>query len=123
MTKSGSIIYCTAILLALFAGPSAGDTAESQNAKPEAEAPVQCHKKFGVKGRPHRISSVATLNAIRAWSDHAKKLGKEYAMWSEVENGAIKCEKLKRSDYYLCFVSGKPCRAKSVSAAGTKKAG
>lgn len=123
MAKSHTIFYSAAILLAVFAGPRAGNAAEAQDAKSDAEAPVQCYKKFGVKGRPHRISSVATLTAVRAWSEQAKKHGKEYAMWNEAENGTIKCEKLKRSDYYVCFASGKPCRAKSFSAAGSKNAG
>ncbi|GBE42610.1 MAG TPA: hypothetical protein ENH05_02090 [Rhizobiales bacterium] len=123
MTRSRTIIYCAAILTALFAGSGAGNAAESQDAKPAAEEPVQCQKKLGVKGRPHRISTVATLTAVRAWVQVASKYGKEYTIWNEAENGTIKCEKLERSDYYMCFASGKPCRATTVSAADPKKSG
>ncbi len=122
MTRSRAVFYSAAFLLALFSGPGTGGAAEDKKGKPAAEEVVQCQKKLGVKGRPHRISTVATLTAVRAWVQYAEKYGKEYAIWNEAEKGTIKCEKLERSDYYVCFASGKPCLTKTLSTAAPKKA-
>lgn len=72
-----------------------------------------CYKKINVKGRPHRISTVASLSAVRMWSQLAMKHGDSYSMWHNAKGTSVKCEKLPRSDYYACFAAGKPCRATS----------
>lgn len=123
MTNSRSIICCAAILMALFAGPVTGEAAETQGAKPGAEEPVQCYKKLRVKGRSNKISSIATISAVRAWAQKAKKYGEEYTIWSEAKNTAIKCNMMEDSNRYLCFASAKPCRATNLSDSGAKKAG
>lgn len=123
MARSGLIIFCATITLALFAGPRSGEAAQAEGEKPAVEEAVQCHKKLGVNGRPHRISAVASLTAVRAWVQQAKKHGAEYTFWNEAESHSIKCEKLDRSDYFRCFASGKPCRADNPDASDSKKAG
>ena len=32
-------------------------------------------------------------------------------MWHNAKSAKIKCKKFPRSDYYMCFAGGKPCRA------------
>ncbi len=41
----------------------------------------------------------------------AMKYGEEYTMWHNAESQRIKCNKLARSEFFVCFASGKPCRA------------
>ena len=48
---------------------------------------------------------------VHAWAEQAKKYGASYAMWHNARGANIKCEKFPRSDYYMCFAGGKPCRA------------
>jgi len=76
-----------------------------------------CYKKIGIKGRPHKLNTIASLSAVRQWSQAATKHGETFAMWHNASNGTIKCEKLPRSDYYSCFASGKPCPAREIPAA------
>lgn len=94
----------------------AAATAKAANAVPGKDG---CYKKIGVKGRPHKLNTVASLSAVRQWSEAAKKHGDKYAMWHNASGSNVKCEKLPRSDYYSCFAAGKPCPASSF--AGTKK--
>ena len=122
MTNSRSIIYCAAILMALFAGPVTGNAAETQAAKSGVEEPVQCHKNLRVKGRSNKISSIATISAVRAWAQKAKKHGEEYTIWSQAKSTGIKCNRVEDTEYYVCFASAKPCRAANLSAPVSKKA-
>lgn len=96
---------------------------DAQAAKAKAKQAVPgedgCYKKVGVKGRPHKLNTVASLSAVRQWSESAKKHGENYAMWHNASGSSIKCEKLPRSDYYSCFASGKPCPAREMT--GAKK--
>jgi len=123
MDKSRSIIFSAAILLALFVGPRAGKSAETHGAKPKAENTVECQKKLTINGLPYKVSTVASLSALRAWAERAKKYGEEYAMWHNAKSSKIKCKKFPRSDYYMCFASGKPCRTTDYGPAGSKKSG
>ncbi len=89
--------------------------AETQDGKPGATAQVgeeapACQKKVSTKGRPHKINMVASLAAVRAWTQMAMKYGEEYTMWHNAESQSIKCNKLARSESFVCFASGKPCR-------------
>jgi len=75
-----------------------------------------CYKKIGIKGRPHKLNTVASLSAVRLWSEAANKHGPKYAMWHNAANSSIKCQKLPRSEYFSCFASGKPCPARDEQA-------
>lgn len=88
----------------------------SAKTKPQAPDGDGCYKKIGIKGRPHKLNTVASLSAVRQWSQAANKHGEQYAMWHNAANSSIKCEKLPRSDYYACFASGKPCPARDMPA-------
>lgn len=77
-----------------------------------------CYKNIDIKGHPHKLSAVASLSAIRQWSQAATKHGENYAMWHNASGSRLKCEKLPRSDYYSCFASAKPCPADISTAAG-----
>ncbi len=119
------ILY-SAILLVMLVGPRTAMAVETKGAKPAEAAPAgeavaECQKKVSNKGRPHRISSVANLEAIRAWSQKAMKYGEQYSMWHNAKSATIKCEKLPRSDYFVCFASGKPCPASKSGKTASNK--
>ena len=112
MLRLGFLV--TALCVWFISGPDAGFASEKSNAGSGAadetkQAPV-CHKKINVNGRPHRISSVAGLSAIRMWLQMAMKHGDEYSMWHNAKSTSVKCKKLPRSDYFACNAEGKPCR-------------
>ena len=75
-----------------------------------------CYKIISAKGRPHKLNTVASLSAVRQWSQTATKHGDSFAMWHNASGGTVKCEKLPRSDYYSCYASGKPCPSRSIPA-------
>lgn len=109
-------IFFSAILLVMLVGPTAAMAAEPQDGKPGAAAPAgeetpMCLEKVSTKGRPHKLNVVASLGTVRAWTQKAMKYGEEYTMWHNAENQIVKCDKLPRSDFFVCFASGKPCRA------------
>ena len=113
---SRSKIFFSAILLVMLVGPRTAMAAETQGGKPGAATPAdeavpECQKKVGVKGRPHKLNTVASLGAVRAWTQKAMKYGEQYSMWHNAKSQGIKCKKLPRSDYFVCFATGKPCRA------------
>lgn len=109
------IVYfpCMVILAALLVAPGAHilAAASAKSEKNKAQTPDKngCYKTVSMKGRPHRISAVAGLSAVRLWSEAAKKHGEEYAMWHNATGTGIKCNKLSRSDFFSCLASGKPC--------------
>ncbi len=77
-----------------------------------------CLKKLSIIGFPHRLRTVAELNAVRAWTIQSeKKKGAEYALWHNARNNQLSCDKLERSSFYRCTASAKPClpRTESVS--------
>lgn len=102
-----------AILLATGASRAAENLASEAN--PKAENTVTCHKTLTVNGLPHKLNVVASLGAVRAWSERAKKYGEEYAMWHNAKGANIKCKKFPRSEYHMCFAAGKPCRRMNSS--------
>ena len=63
--------------------------------------------------------TVAALAAVSAWAELANKYGAGYAMWHNASGAKIKCEKFPRSDYYMCFAGGKPCRALYAGVTGS----
>lgn len=77
-----------------------------------------CLKKLSIMGFPHRLRTVAELNAVRAWTIQSeKKKGAEYALWHNARNNQLSCDKLERSSFYRCTASAKPClpRTENVS--------
>jgi hypothetical protein len=104
----------------MLVGPRAAMTAETEATKVEEGAPA-CQKKVSNTGRLHRMNTVATLSGIRAWSQRAMKYGEEYTMWHNAKSQTIKCDKLARSDYFVCFVSGKPCRTSNDGKTASNK--
>jgi hypothetical protein len=110
-----SNIILSGLFLVMLAGPRAAMAAEIQNIKPNSavageDAPV-CHNKFGIKGHPHKLDTIARLSAVSAWTEMAIKYGEEYTMWHNAKGKSIKCKKLPRSEFLLCFAKGRPCRA------------
>ena len=112
-------LFVTALCLLCFSGPNVGSASEKQGANGEAQQAPACHKKISIKGRPHRISSVASLSAVRMWSQTAMKHGDSYSMWHNAKAAKVSCEKLPRSDYFACYAEGKPCRNSNTQASAT----
>lgn len=76
-----------------------------------------CLKKLSILGFPHRLKTVAELNAVRAWTIQSeKKKGARYALWHNARNNQLSCAKLERSAFYRCTASAKPCLPSSESA-------
>ncbi|MEC9369101.1 MAG: hypothetical protein VX871_10480 [Pseudomonadota bacterium] len=73
--------------------------------------PVQdlCGKKVSALGNPQHIESIASLQAVELWIEQAKAQGDNMAMWHNAHNASIRCEKMKHSEMYRCFASGRPC--------------
>lgn len=90
----------------------AGDT-PTVEAKEEEAA---CLKKLSIMGFPHRLKTVAELNAVRAWTIQSeKKKGAVYALWHNARNNQLSCAKLERSSFYRCTASAKPCLPRTES--------
>lgn len=84
----------------------AGDTPTVEAKEEEAS----CLKKLSIMGFPHRLKTVAELNAVRAWTIQSeKKKGADYALWHNARNNQLSCAKLERSSFYRCTASAKPC--------------
>ena len=106
-------LFVVLAVLALLAGAGASQGGENRDGKPGVKPNKndRCRKSITIPGRPHKLSTVAALAAVHAWAEQAKKYGAGYAMWHNARGANIKCEKFPRSDYYMCFAGGKPCRA------------
>lgn len=113
MLHSG-LPFAIGLLLVLATPPAMAAKKQTDTSAPVADK-NGCFKKVGGKGRPHKLSSVANLSAVRAWVQMALKYGDDYAMWHNAGGSSVKCKKLPRSDYYSCFASGKPCPPGSAS--------
>lgn len=107
-----STIVAAAIAMAAGTGPAhpagSGDGAR------------ECLKRIATPGRPHRIRSMANLNAARAWTRLAQEHGEAYAMWHNAGGASMECEKLGGSDYYQCTAAGAPCRAGGAAQAASR---
>ena len=93
-----------------------GDSAEKKD-------PQLCKKrKLNRRGRPNRISVIASMNAIISWIKTVNKsYGSEYGDWHRAQSAQIKCEKVKGSDYYVCSAAGKPCKKEEEKGNETEK--
>ncbi len=86
----------------------------AEDKKEEAKEPERCIKqKVTSRGRPNRISAMASMNAVIQWINQTKKQhGAEYAQWHTAADTTVSCEKIRLSDYHICFAAGKPCKMK-----------
>ena len=110
-----SNIILSGLFLVMLAGPRAAMAAEIQGDKPNSaeagEEVLACMDKIGIKGHPHKLDTITRLSAVSAWTQMAIKYGEEYTMWHNAKGKSIKCKKLPRSEFLLCFAKGRPCRA------------
>ena len=100
MNSPVRLIMTGAAVLMLLAGPAASEN---------NTADMTCKQKTSAKGAPHRLRTIAQLNAVRAWVERSKSHGDAYAQWHNVRGGSIKCERPARSNYYSCTAAGRPC--------------
>lgn len=116
MMKRADVIACAAAaLIALAAAPSPTQAADATG--PQS----QCQRRMMAKGFPNRIETVASLSAIRIWTQMAKdKHGAEFAMWHNADGKALKCSPVKNSDYIACFATGRPCKASTTGKTAAK---
>lgn len=105
------LLAFSAILFCLT-GPAA-----AQGPEPE----TSCKKRLSVAGFPHRLKTIAQINAIRSWTNGSKKHGGDYAVWHYAMGGSIECEKLQKSDYYRCTAAARPCLPPRLTTAQAKK--
>lgn len=110
------LIFAAAVLGCLIVPDLAQAAAnEKDQPKPTAGDPAKlCYKGLKRAGRPHKLSTVASLSAVRQWAQAAMKYGEDYSMWHNALSSGVKCEKFPRSDYFMCIASGKPCRSMYV---------
>ncbi len=84
---------------------------EKSQITPEAEPELCIKQKIKTRGRPNRISAMASMNAVIQWINQTKKQhGAEYAQWHTAQDTSVSCEKIRLSDYHICFAAGKPCK-------------
>jgi hypothetical protein len=76
-----------------------------------------CYKNVATAGGPHKLNTVASLPAVRAWVQSAMKHGHAYSMWHNAKGSSVKCGTPPRSDSYSCTATGKPCQAATSVAA------
>ncbi len=102
LTRGTLIFFGSMTALVLLAGPTPGF----------AEDKKACGKQIAVKGFPHTFKSVASLSAVRAWSQTAEERdGADYAMWHNASRQELKCNFIEKSKYIMCFAKGYPCKA------------
>lgn len=91
--------------IALLAGAAPVLAADKEN----------CGKHISAKGS-NKIEAVASLSAIRLWSQIAEKQnGPDYAMWHNAAKKRLKCSYAQKSEYILCFARGSPCKASGLA--------
>lgn len=124
MQISPARLIFVSIVLGLLMVPDLAQAAanEIEQPKPYSEDPSKlCYKAINLNGLPHKLSTVAGLSAVRQWTQAAMKYGEDYSMWHNAVSASIKCEKFPRSDYYMCFAKGKPCRSEYVDHAAASE--
>jgi len=113
------LIFAIAMLGFITATDLAQAAADkTEQPAPGSEEPAElCRKGIKRSGLPSKMSMVASLSAVRHWTQAAMKHGDNYSMWHNAQSSGVKCEKFANSDYYRCTASGKPCRAVSLDQA------
>ncbi|MGI9387869.1 MAG: hypothetical protein ACR2OX_10605 [Methyloligellaceae bacterium] len=110
--KDGMKLCCCAAVIAAIAGIAAYSWTESLLANEKRV----CGKYAVVKGFPNKVKTVASLSAVRLWTEAAqKKSGPEYAMWHNASRKELKCIFVQNSEYIMCFAKGTPCKASKAS--------
>lgn len=105
-----SAYIATITLLALT--PLLTPASATDKSEPEA----LCKKGVAAKGYPDLIKSIASLSALRSWSQTVNnKHGSNYSMWHNAKSQAMECEQKENSDFFVCIVSGKPCKATTAN--------
>lgn len=89
------------LLITLLAAPNGSALASDKEAR--------CLKSLTTSGRPHRIETIAQLNAVRVWSEMAASKGAAYSMWHNARGAQISCDKMERSAFIRCTAKAKPC--------------
>ena len=120
--KSGSMIARSAysmigLMLSLLATGAASAASDPEEAK-------YCKDKVTAVGRPNTIQSLSRMSAMIQWTRRAGKLGEDYAEWHSARQSNLDCKLVKRSGYYICYASGKPCaipHAVGSTASNSKK--
>ena len=105
-----SMIGLVLSLLAPGVASAAGDPEEAK----------YCKDKVTAVGRPNTIQSLSSMSAVIQWTQRARKLGKDYAHWHSARQSNLDCKLIKRSGYYVCYASGKPC-AIELTASNSEK--
>lgn len=77
----------------------------------EEERNKSCKDKITAVGRPNRIQSLSSMSAIIQWTQRADELGNNFGQWHTALNADLSCKLMKRSGYYICYASGKPCQS------------
>lgn len=114
----GLKLSCCAAMIALLAGISLSSGPEPALAGEERT----CGKFLAVKGFPNKTETVASLSAVRLWTDAAQKTnGPEYAMWHNAGRKELKCVFVQKSEYMMCFAKGLPCKASKNSGKSAAK--
>lgn len=99
--------FCHSALAGIAVMLASAVEAPAETKNPEDEA---CTKKLSIVGFPHRLKTVAELNAVRAWTIQSeKKRGAEYAAWHNARGSQLSCEKLSRSVFIRCTATARPC--------------
>lgn len=84
---------------------------------------VTCERRVVAKGFPNRIETVASLSAVRIWSETAKdRHGPDYAMWHNAGGRSLRCSPVQSSNYIMCVAIGRPCRMHADKAKADKTA-
>jgi hypothetical protein len=84
---------------------------------------VTCHRRVVAKGFPNKIETVASLSAMRIWSETAKdRHGSDYAMWHNAGGRSLRCSAVQNSKYIMCVAIGRPCKMHAANVKADKTA-
>lgn len=108
MLRCNLTIVCVSFFLSMSAFASESNADEAAPAEGNKK-PRLCKDALTRVGRPNTLDVVASLNAIRAWSEAARRLGEDYGTWHKAKAKSVSCEKKGSAGFYVCVASGKPC--------------
>ena len=94
--------FMTGLMLSLVAIGTASAAGDPEEAK-------YCKDKVTAVGRPNSIQSLSSMSAVMQWTQRARKFGEDYGNWHSARQSNLDCKFVKRSGYYVCYASGKPC--------------
>jgi hypothetical protein len=82
-----------------------------------------CGEKLVAVGRPNKIQSLSGMSAVVQWKRRAGELGEKFVHWQYAMDAELNCKFMRRSGYYICYASGKPCEHPSPIRAGIEDRG